>query len=159
MSTYWVKIDENSFEVTPSDLDKLDIIQVDASNFHLIQNNQSYHFRLLDFNYENRSIHMEINGRTYEMELSDEMDSLVRKLGFSLGASQQIQSIQAPMPGLILDILVEAGQEIEKGDPILILEAMKMENVLKAEGNGIVKAIGVEKGASVEKGQILIEME
>lgn len=70
-----------------------------------------------------------------------------------------LKDIKAPMPGLILDILVKPGQELVKGDAILILEAMKMENVIKAEGNGVVKEVLLEKGAAVEKNQVIIEMQ
>ena len=63
------------------------------------------------------------------------------------------------MPGLIIDILVKEGQAIQKGDQLLILEAMKMENVIKAEGEGIVKSILTEKSKAVDKGQVIIEME
>ena len=63
------------------------------------------------------------------------------------------------MPGLVLDVLVTPGQKVEKGDALLILEAMKMENVIKASGEGVVKSIQVTKGAAVDKGQLLVEME
>jgi biotin carboxyl carrier protein len=61
------------------------------------------------------------------------------------------------MPGLIVDIKVEAGQEVKKGDPILILEAMKMENIIKSPGDGVVKAIKVNPRDNVEKNQVLIQ--
>ncbi|MCL4145650.1 UNVERIFIED_CONTAM: hypothetical protein GTU68_019273 [Idotea baltica] len=61
------------------------------------------------------------------------------------------------MPGLILDILVEVGQTIQKGDQLMILEAMKMENVLKAPGEGSISSIEVSQGDSVEKNQVLIK--
>ena len=63
------------------------------------------------------------------------------------------------MPGLVLDIPVEVGQEVEKGEGVLILEAMKMENVIKSAGVGTIKAIHIKQGEAVEKGQLLIEME
>jgi biotin carboxyl carrier protein len=63
------------------------------------------------------------------------------------------------MPGLVISILVEEGQEVQKGDSLLILEAMKMENVIKAAGKGVVKSIKVQQKNAVEKNQILIEME
>jgi biotin carboxyl carrier protein len=62
------------------------------------------------------------------------------------------------MPGLILEVIATVGQTIQKGDSLLILEAMKMENVIKAAGSGTVKSINVQKGATVEKNQILIEL-
>lgn len=63
------------------------------------------------------------------------------------------------MPGLVLQILVEPGQLVQKGDALLLLEAMKMENVIKAASNGQVKTVAVQKGAAVDKGQLLLEME
>ena len=63
------------------------------------------------------------------------------------------------MPGLVLEVAVEVGTVVSKGDKVLILEAMKMENVIKAAGDGTVKVIHISKGMAVEKGQLLIEME
>jgi len=84
------------------------------------------------------------------------MDLLLEKMGIANLETVQVNDLKAPMPGLILDILVTPGQTVKKGDQLLILEAMKMENVLKAPGDGVVASIEVEKGKSVEKGQILI---
>ena len=55
--------------------------------------------------------------------------------------------------------MAEPGKTVQKGDPLLILEAMKMENVIKAAGEGRVKAVKVQQGVAVEKGQLLLEME
>jgi len=63
--------------------------------------------------------------------------------------------INAPMPGTILDIKVSIGDQVKKGDTILILEAMKMENEIVASKDGVVASINVESGASVESGQLL----
>jgi biotin carboxyl carrier protein len=63
------------------------------------------------------------------------------------------------MPGRIVQIAVEIGQELNVGDEILSLEAMKMENVLKADGIGTVKAILIEANQVVDKGDVLIEFE
>jgi biotin carboxyl carrier protein len=69
----------------------------------------------------------------------------------------KINTIKAPMPGLIIDLKVQAGSTVKAGDPLLILEAMKMENIIKSSGEGIVKSVKVKKGDSVEKGEVLIE--
>ena len=63
------------------------------------------------------------------------------------------------MPGLVLEVLVKPGQTVKKGDKILVLEAMKMENIIKSPGEGIVKECLAEVGATVEKNQILINFE
>lgn len=62
-----------------------------------------------------------------------------------------MDNVKAPMPGLVLDILVEAGQSVNKGDNLLILEAMKMENIIKASGNGVVKNININKKMRLKK--------
>ena len=66
---------------------------------------------------------------------------------------------QSPYPSLVLEVMASSGQEVKKGDALLILEAMKMENVIKAQGDGIVKEVQIEKGQTVDKGAILVEME
>ena len=68
------------------------------------------------------------------------------------------KDVKAPMPGLILDVLVEEGQEVKKGDHLLILEAMKMENVIKSPSDGLVTGLHAIKGDSVEKGKILLSL-
>jgi len=97
-----------------------------------------------------------VNKTIYKIELKDKMDILLEKMGIDMSAVAAVNDLKAPMPGLVLDILVEEGQEIHKGDQLIVLEAMKMENVLKAEGDGIIKSIEVNQGTSVEKNQILI---
>ncbi|HNH66215.1 MAG TPA: biotin/lipoyl-binding protein, partial [Bacteroidia bacterium] len=72
--------------------------------------------------------------------------------------AQKVNDLKAPMPGLVLDILVSEGQTIQKGDSLLVLEAMKMENNLKAINDAVVKKINVSKGDKVEKNTVLIEL-
>jgi biotin carboxyl carrier protein len=67
-------------------------------------------------------------------------------------------SIEAPMPGKIIDILVEEGSEVKEGDPIIILEAMKMQNEITSHITGIVKSVLAKKGESVMKDDIMIEI-
>jgi biotin carboxyl carrier protein len=71
----------------------------------------------------------------------------------------KVNEIKAPMPGLVLDIIAEVGQEVNEGDNILILEAMKMENNIKSPTTGVIKEIKCEKGAAVEKNEVLILFE
>jgi biotin carboxyl carrier protein len=68
-----------------------------------------------------------------------------------------LKEVKAPMPGMVLQILVSAEQEVEKDSALLILEAMKMENVIKSPAAGKVKRIAIEKGVAVEKNTVLIE--
>jgi len=158
MNNYKVTIDQQEYPLTVEE-SQLDMVQTADNEFHILQDGQSYKAVVVDHNYTAKTLSLEINGNPYRIEIADEYDLLVEKMGFSAASNQKIKFIKAPMPGLILDILIKPGQAITKGDQLLILEAMKMENVLKAEGDGIIKSIEVQKGAAVDKGQILIEME
>jgi len=90
--------------------------------------------------------------------LKDKYDELLQQLGMDKMFAQKVNDLKAPMPGLVLDILVSEGQAIQKGDSLLILEAMKMENNLKATNDAVVKKIKVLKGDKVEKNTVLIEL-
>ena len=82
---------------------------------------------------------------------------MLEKLGMNKTSAAAVQDIKAPMPGLVIELKVEEGQEIKAGDPLIILEAMKMENIIKSPREGVIKSILVKKGQSVEKNQILIK--
>lgn len=139
--------------------DELDFVRVGPEEFHILLGNVSYAARLLQANYVRKSFTFRINGSTYEVKLADRFDQLVAKMGMKAGPAQRVKEIKAPMPGLVLSLQVTTGQEVSKGDPLLILEAMKMENVLKAPGSGTVKKINVIQGQAVDKNQLLLEFE
>ena len=63
------------------------------------------------------------------------------------------------MPGLVLSIMVEPGDSVKKGEGVMVLEAMKMENIIRTPADGIVKSIDVKKSDAVEKNQVLIKFE
>jgi biotin carboxyl carrier protein len=137
----------------------LDFIRLDEHNFHIISGGRSFHANLEKVDYLAKSFVFNINGGRYEVKIADQFDQTINRLGLTAHASAKFKDVKAPMPGLVLDVMVEVGQSVAKGDALLILEAMKMENVLKSPGNGVVKAIKALKGAAVNKNQILIEME
>ena len=132
-----------------------DVIKVGENLYHLIRDSKSYLIELLSV--EKKSVHLKINGVTFEAKVQDKYDQLLEKLGMQQSNNSGSQDIRAPMPGMILDVLVEQGQTVSKGDKLLILEAMKMENVIKSEGDGLIRGVPVEKGMSVEKNQVLIQ--
>lgn len=156
---YNVIVDEQSFELTKNDATHLDAVQFSNNKLHVLKDNQAFQCELLAADFSKNTITIAVNGSEYHVKIEDEYDMLIKKMGLTVVNSTKIENIKAPMPGLIIDILVEPEQAIEKGTPLLILEAMKMENVLKADGEGVVKSIEITKGQAVDKGQILIEME
>lgn len=156
---FQVKINDVPFEVTPSEAAALDILPNGTNSFHILKNRKAYQAEIESVDYKNKLFTFKINGNKYTTKINDKYDRLIDQLGMKVGASQKVGDIKAPMPGLVLEVSVEVGTQISKGDKVMILEAMKMENVIKAAGDGVVKAIHITKGTAVEKGQLLIEME
>jgi len=105
---------------------------------------------------ENGSWVVSVDGLPISLQITTERDRLLTKMGHSTGANSQKQDLKSPMPGMVLKILVKVGDQVAKGDPLLILESMKMENVLKAAHNGVVADISAQEGTSVEKNQLLL---
>jgi biotin carboxyl carrier protein len=133
-----------------------DIVEVKDGSFHIIKNNRSYSVEVIKAEYSEKSFLISVNGNKYQLNVKDKFDELLKSLGMDNLNAGKVNEIKAPMPGLVLDIRVSEGDEVKKGDPILVLEAMKMENILKSPTDGIVKKINVKKGIAVEKNQVLI---
>ena len=132
----------------------LDISKIGDDKFHIIKNHKSYLAEIVQN--EDKSVSIKINNNVYVVELKNKLDLLLEKLGMDNLNTQVANEIKAPMPGLIFNMLVEVGDEVKKGDQVLILEAMKMENVIKSPTDGTVSEIHVAKGESVEKNTLLI---
>jgi biotin carboxyl carrier protein len=98
-------------------------------------------------------------GERWEMEVLDERTRHIRSLAVGGDQRRIAGTLKAPMPGLVIRVQVQPGQEVEAGTPLVVLEAMKMENELKAPGPAVVKAIRVSQGEAVEKGQVLLELD
>ena len=137
----------------------VDIANLSANSWHLIKDDQSYNVQVVKAEMESKTFTIWVNGKEYEVKAKDDFDLLLDKMGLADLATSKVNEIKAPMPGLVLQIMVKPGQEVKKDDPILILEAMKMENVLKSPTDGVVKEIGVSKGEAVEKNTVLITFE
>lgn len=150
---------QHEFDFQPDEAKDLDIVPNGEGMFQILHHGRSYHAELLEANYPERQFAFKINGVKYTLHIADHYDRLVQQLGLHVGSSQKQNTLKAPMPGMVLNVMVEPGQVVSKGDPLLILEAMKMENVIKAANDGTVKSVAVQKGAAVEKGHLLLEME
>lgn len=137
----------------------LDIQPQPNGLWSILYNGKSFTGILENIDKKNKEISLRINGNLYQVAIKEPIDQLLSKMGLDLKASQKIEPIKAPMPGLILKIMVEPGQSIKKGDGLIVLEAMKMENILKAAADATVKSIKVTEKTAVEKGAILIELE
>lgn len=147
------------FNVNSNDLELLDLIETETNHFHILNKNRSFSAEISEKSILKKTYSVSINNNSYNVVINDDLDILIKKMGFEVGVSKQVNSIKAPMPGLILDIAVKPGQTIEVNAPLLILEAMKMENSIVSPRQGVIKKIGVKKGETVDKGALLIEFE
>jgi biotin carboxyl carrier protein len=136
---------------------QLDLSRNSEKNYHLLLNNRSYSIELVKENKEEKTLLLKVNGSVYSVAIKDKYDELLKNLGLDNLLAKKVNEVKAPMPGMVLNIMVNAGDSIKKGDPILILEAMKMENILKSPADGVVKKINAIKGNAVEKNQVLIQ--
>ncbi len=127
--------------------------------FTLTYNGKTFFGELMEENSEANALIIKINHRVFSIKKKGPLDDLISALGLDVPKVRKLKELQAPMPGRIVAIHVEVGQELNVGDEILSLEAMKMENVLKAEGMGTVKEIFIANNQVVDKGSILIEFE
>jgi biotin carboxyl carrier protein len=100
-----------------------------------------------------------VGGDRWDAEVVDERTRHIRSLTAGASAARGPATVRAPMPGLVVRVLVEAEQEVAAGAGIVVLEAMKMENELKAPTAGVVRAVRVAAGEPVEKGQVLVELQ
>lgn len=151
--------DEYEFSLTPKDAEELDVLALDKTNFHLLKDHESYKIKMLDSNFHQKKYAVEVNGNLYQVDISDALDQLIKDLGFEVGEGKKVNAVHAPMPGLIFDIMVNVGDEVTEGQSLLILEAMKMENVISSPRDGVIKEIHVSKGQAIEKKYLMIEFE
>jgi len=140
---------------TPVGDTNLDLVRTGPSSFSLVRNGKSHSVLVLKEDVENQTVRLRIGAHTYTVELQDDRSRLLQTLGLDK-ATKKVSEIKAPMPGMVLNILVKAGDSVKKNDPVLVLEAMKMENVIKAPGDAMIATVHAEKGKAVEKGQLLI---
>ncbi len=100
-----------------------------------------------------------LDGFRYEVEALDERTRAIRELSGATAGPSGPAPLIAPMPGMIVRVSVQAGDSVEGGQGLVVMEAMKMENELRASAAGIVKNVLAQPGTAVEKGAILLELE
>ncbi|HEB62615.1 MAG TPA: acetyl-CoA carboxylase biotin carboxyl carrier protein subunit [Bacteroidetes bacterium] len=159
MADFIVKTGDNlTFEINNSEVENLDIIQNEDGSYNLIYENKSYHLDIINSEINDKTYTVSVNGKAIDLNIKDSLDQMLDKMGFSNNKKHSSGEIKSPMPGMVLHIDVEEGQEIEKGDTLLVLEAMKMENLIKAHANGVIKSVKVKEGEAVSKNQVLLVM-
>jgi pyruvate carboxylase subunit B len=170
-TSYRADLDDRSFDCTVTDNESLVLDETEAdalaTDISVERVGPGYLSLLVDGTSVSAAVEpldgnryrVTINGRMTEVQVKDERAMLLESFGLEAAADAGEAEIRAPMPGLVLDVLVSEGDTVEADEGLLVLEAMKMENELAAPGPGTVEAIHVSEGDAVEKDALLIELD
>jgi biotin carboxyl carrier protein len=149
------KVTKNGVETRVNEnLIDYELKKTGAHLYHIHAHNKIFEIEIQKV--EDKKLKLKINGKSTTVSIKSHMDLVLEKLGMNVAGEYAIQQLNSPMPGSIIEILVEDGSEVKKGEPMIILEAMKMENVIKASVDVVVTKIYVNIGDNVEKNQPLI---
>ncbi len=151
----------NGREIEGESLEGLHVqLKGDLSTGHLLNiDGKSYQIKEAKLDLDQKILSCKIDSKYYEIEIITPFHQMIQGMGFSDVSAMEVNEVKAPMPGLVFDIMVAEGQEVTLDEPLMILEAMKMENIIKSPREGTIKKIKVNKTASVEKNAVLIEFE
>ena len=138
---------------------EIEIIKEKNKELLISRDGKKHLARLLAIDSKNKTITLKIDGDRFEVKLTDEHDTLLQSLGMDAASTKKVNELKAPMPGVVVDVLVSIGDVVVKEDPLVVLEAMKMENMLKSPADGVVSAINIKKGDTVEKNRVLVNFE
>lgn len=134
---------------------RVEVLRQDGDTLELVIDSRPWRVRL-DGREEGR-YRMSVGSRQVEVLLEDEVRRRVRAQERGpLAGPTTVKEIRAPMPGMVVAVEVEEGSEVRPGQPLVIIEAMKMENEIRATSPGRVREVGVEEGQPVEKDQVLV---
>ncbi|XOV91870.1 MAG: acetyl-CoA carboxylase biotin carboxyl carrier protein subunit [Bacteroidota bacterium] len=128
--------------------------RVNSDEYQLIASGKTYEIKILSI--EDKHVWLLVDDYEMRVDTKNELDLMMIKLGVGTDSSSEDLEIKAPMPGTILDIMVSPDQKVKKGDSLLVLNAMKMENVIKAPGDAQIDKIKVSSGENVNKNQVMI---
>lgn len=154
-----IKANAFVFAIEQAELANADIRRIGTDTYHLIHNNRSVTVKIIDVDADAKKMRVEVDSQFFEIQIHDRLDLQLEQMGFSSASTKRIHEIKAPMPGLVLSIAVQDGQQVKEGDRILILEAMKMENSILIHADATIKRVAVRCGQAVDKGQVLVELE
>lgn len=152
-----IELEKQEGNWVPTGISDVQIEKIGADKLFLIIDGQTVQSTLLGINRDEKTVDILMKGRRYSVQIKEPLDDLLHSMGLDQSVGKTAGNIKAPMPGLVLDVAVSQGATVAKGDKVLVLEAMKMENVIKSPGDGTVARILVNKGDTVDKNQVLVE--
>jgi biotin carboxyl carrier protein len=136
----------------------VDARQISDTTLSLVSGDDAYNIEL-EQDPSGNGDNVLVRGHLINVDVMDLRSMLLRKAADVAGGPAGPAQVYAPMPGMVVDVLVEEGQEVAEGQGLLVVEAMKMENELKAPKDGVVKDLKAVKGQTVESGVALCMIE
>lgn len=134
-----------------------DISLLSEGVLHILSNHKSFVAEIIKHDLEKKTLIIRLGDAIHQLSLANAYEDLMHKIGIQSEQGNTVKELRAPMPGLILELHVDEMDQVSEDDNLVVLEAMKMENVLKAPSDLIIKKILVAPGDNVEKNQRLIE--
>ena len=164
---YQIKInDQYDFETVKKGDDVLingekvtaDIKKIRDGIVNILNNLKSYNVEVVEFDAAAKTAVIKVNNNNLYTTIAakDQFDVLLEQLGLNSLNGTKISELKAPMPGMVLKVFVNEGTAVTKGDNLFVLKAMKMENIIKAPADAVVKSVKIKPGDKVEKNQILL---
>ena len=159
-------IDNNPFNIEKTDGTLLidndeanyDLLKNGDNVYHLIYNNQSFNIEVLAKDNHSGILTLRVNGRVITTQLQNKLAGLLQQMGMD-NNKKKLKDLRAPMPGLVLDILINEGDEVTEGQELIVLEAMKMENAIKSPQDGIIDKIQIDKQDKIDKNHTLLSFQ
>ncbi len=154
-----VVLDGDQVSVDGGPAERAQLSEIEGTPVRLVTVGTAMHRVMARRDGQRGSYSLRIDGRRYAVEALDERTRAIRDLSASAAGPVGPQPVKAPMPGLIVRIDVKVGDQVQTGQGVAAMEAMKMENELRAPAAGRVKVVHASVGQAVEKGALLVEFE
>lgn len=141
------------------DASQIEIVQRDSETLWIITPSKVHTFRCLNIDRNTKEVTLLYEGQKHTLKITEPIDDVLAAMGLQDALTPKIDWVKAPMPGLVLDIKVNPGDAVKKGDTLLILEAMKMENAIKSPIDAVIKSVEVSPKQAVDKNAILVHFQ
>ena len=159
-SSFTVQVNEQvDFNLDVNEAVQFDCKALKDDRFHILRGSTSYQAELVNEDFDERCYSIQIGSNVYNVRIQTDLDHMIGSMGYKLSSESASNEVKAPMPGIILEMKAQPGDQVNKGDTLLILEAMKMENAILSPRDGIVKSVWSDTGDTVDKNKLLIELE
>lgn len=149
-------LSENSVSVNDK-IDSISIIKDDKTNYNIKYGNKIFICKIIEIN--NSLFEIFLNNSRYQVDCKTKIEFLAKEITSARNSGKKVNvNVFAPMSGLVLKIIKKNGDLIKKGEPVIILEAMKMENEILAPNDGKIVLSGIKEGDTIEKNTKLFEI-